>query len=68
MIFGGISYRWKIQFICIQGNVNSDVFIDDCIDQSGITIEMNKHYRIRNWKKIQEGAICHTSEQTTEYL
>ena len=68
MIFGGISYRWKSPLICIQGNINSDVYVVECIDQSGIIVEMNNHYGVRNWQLLQDGATCHTSAQTTEYL
>lgn len=45
MIFGGISLKWKTPFISIQGNINSHVYFDDCIDGAEIIPNMNQIWK-----------------------
>ena len=68
MIFGGISYNWKTPLISIEGNVNSTIYIDECIDLSGMIPEMNSIYGVKQWFLLQDGASSHTSRVTMDYL
>ena len=68
MMFGGISYIWKTPLICVDGNIDSAVYCDECIDGTGMVPKMNELYGFRKWKLLQDGAPCHTSEQTMGYI
>ena len=68
MMFGGISYRWKSPLICVDGNIDSEVYCDECIDGTGMILKMNEIYGYRKWKLLQDGAPCHTSAQTLDYI
>ena len=68
MLFGGISYRWKSPLVSVEGSINSEAYMDDCIDESGIIPEMNRIYGPKQWFLLQDGASCHTSEITMDYL
>lgn len=68
IILGGIFYNWKTPLICIERNVNSTVYIDECIDQSGMIPEMNNIYGVKQWFLLQDGASSHTSQVTMDYL
>lgn len=68
MIFGGISYHWKTPLIIVKGNIDAEVYIDDCIDQSGLIPEMNRIYGAREWMLLQDGAKPHTCKTTISYL
>lgn len=68
MMFGGISYEWRTPLISIQGTIDSDVYIDECIDDSGLIPSMNEIYGPRNWSLLHDGASCHTSFETNDYL
>lgn len=68
MIFGGISLNWKSPLISIQGNIDSKVYIDDCIDGAEIFPNMNCIYGNHQWYLAQDGAKVHTSFETMDYL
>ena len=68
MMYGGICYNWKTPLICIEGNIDSVVYCDDCIDGTGLIPQMNQIYGYRGWKLLQDGATCHTSSLTMDYL
>ena len=56
MILGGICYKWKTPLICIDGNIDSITYCDECIDRTGMIPTMNQIYGFRNWKLLQDGA------------
>ena len=62
------SLRWKSPLICVQEIINSDVYVDECIDQTGIIPETNSIYCHNQWVLFQDGTSCHTSEFTMDYL
>ncbi len=68
MVFGGISYKYTTPLITIQGTIDANDYVDDCIDQSGLILGMNNAYGHMNWVLMQDGATCHTASSTIEYL
>jgi hypothetical protein len=69
LIFGGISLRYKTKLILIeQGTVDGAVYVDDCIDASGLILDMDTEYGKWNWTLMQDGASAHTAEPTLAYL
>ena len=41
MMFGGICYKWKTPLICIDGNIDSITYFDECIDGTDMIPMMN---------------------------
>jgi hypothetical protein len=68
MMFGDISKLMKTPLILIDGTINAIEYVDQCIDSSGLIPEMNAAYGINEWFLVQDGATCHTAEQTMDYL
>lgn len=68
MVFGGISLKYTTPLIVIQATIDSDSYVDDCIDQSGLIIGMDEAYGQMNWVLMQDGAPAHTAPSTIEYL
>jgi hypothetical protein len=67
-MFGGISQQWKSPLIAVDHTIDAISYCDDCIDDSGLIPGMNEVYGIKNWFLVQDGATCHTSRDTLEYL
>jgi hypothetical protein len=68
LMFGGIAQHYKTPLITVEGTVDSVVYVDECIDESGIIPGMNNVYGPRGWFLVQDGATCHTSVETMNYL
>ena len=48
------SLRWKSPLICVQEIINSDVYVNECIDQTGIIPETNSIYCHNQWVLFQD--------------
>lgn len=44
MVFWGISKKFRTPLIAIKGSINSDSYVDECIDDSGLILGMNGAY------------------------
>ena len=54
--------------MCIDGNIDSITYCDECIYGTGMIPTTNQIYGFRIWKLLQDRAPCHTSVQTMEYI
>jgi len=68
MVFGGISKLWRTPLISIEGTVDANTYVDECIDGTGLIPAMNEAYGARQWSLCQDGATPHTARATKEYL
>jgi hypothetical protein len=68
MMFAGISKHYKTPLVTFEGTIDSIVYIDDCVDASGLIPGMNSKYGCREWFLVQDGATSHTSGETMDYL
>ena len=68
MVFGGISKNYTTPLIAIKGSIDSEIYIDEYIDGSGLIVGMNETYGQFNWTLMQDGATPHTSQLTMDYL
>ncbi|KAH0785104.1 Transposable element Tcb1 transposase [Histomonas meleagridis] len=68
MVFGGISYNYRTPLIAMEGTIDANRYVDDCIDGSGLIIGMNEAYGVGQWKLMQDGAAIHTCTSTMDYL
>lgn len=68
MFFGGIAYNYKTPLIAMEGNINAARYVDDCIDGTGLILDMNKIYGFWQWTLMQDGASIHTCSDTMIYL
>lgn len=59
IVFGRISYLNTIPLILIEGTLDSGSYCDECIDGTGLIIDMNSTYGVRNWTLMQDRAIIH---------
>jgi hypothetical protein len=69
MVFGGFCATWQTALIAMEhGTVDSEVYIEELIDQSGLIAGMNEQFGIQQWTLMQDGATAHRSMETMEYL
>ena len=69
MVYGGIAKGYKSPLIVIeQGTINTESYVDDLIDWSGIIPDMNELHGHHSWTLMQDGASVHTAQSTMEYL
>jgi hypothetical protein len=69
LVFAGISLLYQTPLIIIRrGTVDTETYIDDCIDATGLILGMNAAYGRMTWTLMQDGASAHTSATTMEYL
>lgn len=68
MIFGGISKNYCTPLIVINGSINAESYVDECIDGSGLIPSMNETYGHFKWVLMQDGASSHTAKSTIDYL
>lgn len=68
MVFGGISYNHQTPIVFIDGTIDSSVYIDECIDGTELIWDMDRVYGKNQWQLMQDGASCHTSSETMDYL
>jgi hypothetical protein len=65
MIFAGISHDYKSTLVAIEsGSVDAVAYVDDFVDASGIILDMNQRYGVKQWTYMQDGASVHRAENT----
>ena len=68
MVFDEISKLFKTRIILIFKTITAEVYVDDCVEPSGLIPYTNEAYGYRKWILMQDGATCHTAESTMSYL
>ena len=67
MMWGGIAMNYRTPLVRCSNGVTSDEYIR-ILDSSGFINEMNSMHGQGNWKLLQDGASCHTSEKVLSFL
>ena len=68
MVWGGIAKDFKTNLVIVQGNVNSETYIDQIIFGSDLIESADDHFGIGNWKLMQDNARPHVSFETKAVL
>ena len=68
MIWGGIGFSFKTDLIFIEGNINSETYIEQIIFGSNLIEAADKRFGIGNWKLMQDNARPHVSFETLAVL
>ena len=67
MIYGAIGVGYKSNLVFVEGSINSFKYQQNILETGMIetTDELKCH---RNWIFMQDGALCHTSNDTKVWL
>lgn len=67
MCFGAIGIGFKSKLVVCRGTVNSDSYLANLME-SGAIAEMDRRHGQFKWLLMEDGATCHTSRQTMEWM
>ena len=68
MIWGGIGFSFKTDLVILDGNINSEIYIDQIIFGSNLIESADRRFGIGNWKLMQDNARPHVSKETLAVL
>ena len=54
--------------IAIEGTINAEVYIDECLDGTNCIFDMDAIYGKRGWYFMQDGATIHRANVTLDFL
>lgn len=67
MIFAVIAIGYKSDILIVPGSIDSECYIKNCTE-IGFIDALNSKYGDYQWIFMQDGARCHTSEKSMEFL
>ena len=67
MIFGVIAHDYKSKLVVVDGSIDSETYISNMI-KSGFIDDMNNKFGQLEWLYMQDGARCHTAQETMDWL
>lgn len=67
MVWGAIGKNWRSPLILVKGKLNSDGYID-FLQKNDIFTSLNNFYGEKNYFFEQDGAPCHRSKKTINWL
>lgn len=67
MVWGAIGLNWRSPLILVSGHLNSDGYIK-MLEENNIFGSLDAKYGHRNFYFEQDGATCHTSKKTMNWI
>ena len=67
MVWGAIGYGWRSPLVLIKGTLNSDGYIN-MLQDNEIFSSLNEKYGEKGYYFEQDGASCHRSKKTKDWL
>lgn len=68
MVWGGIGYQFKTELVFVEGNLDSENYIDQIIFGSDLIEAADHQYGIGGWLLMQDNARPHISRETISVL